>query len=209
MRRSALYGLALLSLVAHVSHAAADPAQARSRPAAHAPLPGYDGVYGRFDGSVDLGVAAGAEVEGDEARAALRASGHAWWTAGAYLRYSDGFGSNEQRAQRVLGLGVDLRPLFLPRFALDLERGPAWLDLTLDSVSLSAGAYLAQPLRGSFADERGFDVGLGIGLPLLAQASGPWLEARAERRFADRGDSAWLFTLTASYHTLMMSTEAP
>jgi hypothetical protein len=168
-----------------------------------------DGVYGRLDGAIDVGLGAGIEVERDEPRAELRLSGHYWWTAGAFVRYSDGFGSNEARPLRTLGFGVDLRPLFLPRFALDLQHGPALLDLALDSLSLSAGAYFAEPSDGSFGEERGFDLGLGLGVPLLGAAQGPWLDLRAERRFADRGSSAWLLTLGLSYHALILSTEEP
>jgi hypothetical protein len=174
----------------------------------HAPSPGSDGVYGRLDGSVDLGLGAGAELEAGEARTALRASGHFLSTAGAYLRYEDGFGSNEERPARALSFGIDVRPLFLPRFALDLEQGPALVDLTLDSLSLNAGAYFAEPQHDSFGHERGFDLGLGFGVPLCGEARGLWLEARAERRFADRGEHAWLFSLGLAYHTLILSTDS-
>ncbi len=175
----------------------------------HAPTPGSDGVYGRFDGNVDLALSAGAELEAGEPRGALRLSGHYLSTAGAYARYSDAFGAADERPARVASLGVDLRPLFLPRFALDAEQGPAWLDLTLDSLSLSAGAYFAQPDDESFGDERGFEAGIGFAVPLFAAARGPWLEARAERRFADRGHDAWLFSLSLAWHELIWSTEAP
>lgn len=187
----------------------AESARAEAGQYRHAPLPGHDGVYGRLDGSLDLGLAAGVELEAGEPRAVLRASGHYLWTAGVYLRYEDGFGENDQRPERALAFGVDLRPLFLPRFALDAEQGPALLDLTLDSLSLSAGAYLAEPRGDSFGAERGFDLGLGFGVPLLAQATGPWLSARAERRFADVGEAAWLFSLTLSYQAVILSTEPP
>lgn len=191
---------------------AARPAAAQEHPEparVHAPSPGADGVYGRLDGNLDVGLAGGVELEAGEPRALLRVSGHYLSTAGAYVRYEDGFGSNDRRPLRAAGLGIDLKPLFLPRFALDLEQGPALLDLALDSLSLSAGAYAAQPGSGAFGDERGFDLGLGFGLPLCAEARGLWLEARAERRFADRGDSAWLFTLAVAYHELTLSTDSP
>lgn len=174
----------------------------------HAPSPGYDGVYGRLDGSVNLGLGAGAELEAGEPRAALRASGHFLSTAGVYLRYEDGFGSNHERPMRAVSFGIDVRPLFLPRFALDLQQGPALLDLTLDSLSLNAGAYFAQPQADSFGRERGFDLGLGFGVPLCGQAKGLWLEARAERRFADRGEHAWLLSLALAYHTFILSTDS-
>lgn len=190
--------------------AAPPPASHAQAPArhVHAPLPGGDGVYGRFDGSLTLGASLGAELEDGEPRGAVKVSAHYLWTAGVYARYSDAFGSNDERPVRVVSLGIDARPVFLPRFARDLEHGPALLDLTLDSVSLNAGAYFAQPVRGAFGDERGFEAGVGFGVPLLAQAQGLWLEARAERRFADRGANAWLFTLSLAYHALAWSTEA-
>jgi hypothetical protein len=173
----------------------------------HAPLPGYDGVYGRFDGTLALAASAGAELEGGEARGALKLSAHYLWTAGAYVRYSDAFGSEDLRPARVASLGIDVRPLFLPRFALDKEHGPAWLDLALDSFSLSAGAYFAAPRQGDFGDVRGFETGLGLGVPLCGEARGLWLDARAERRFADHGANAWLFTLSLAYHALAWSTD--
>lgn len=173
----------------------------------HAPLPGSDGVYGRFDGTLALAAAAGAELEGGEARGALKLSAHYLWTAGVYGRYSDAFGHQSERPARVASLGIDVRPLFLPRFALDNEHGPAWLDLALDSFSLNAGAYFAEPNVGDFGDVRGFETGLGFGVPLCGEARGLWLDARAERRFADHGANAWLFTLSVAYHALAWSTD--
>lgn len=174
----------------------------------HAPLPGSDGVYGRFDGDLALAAALGVELEDAEPRGALRASAHYLWTAGAYLRYADAFGSAGPRPARVLSLGVDLRPLFLPRFALDYSQGPALLDLTLDSLSLTGGGYLGQFAGDSFGAERGFEAGIGLGMPLLGQAKGPWLEARAERRWPDDGQPAWLFSVLVSLHTLTLTSDA-
>jgi hypothetical protein len=189
--------------------ARAEDGSDRKAPRVHAPLPGSDGVYGRFDGSLALALSAGAELEAGEPRAAFKLSTHYLWTAGVYARYSDAFDGADERPARVASFGVDLRPLFLPRFARDWEHGPALVDLALDSVSLNAGAYFAEPRRGTFGDERGFETGAGLGLPLRALAAGPWLEARAERRFADRGENAWLFTLSIAYHALAFSTDTP
>lgn len=176
-------------------------------PRLHAPLPGSDGVYGRLDGSLALSLAAGAELEDGEPRGALRVAGHYLWTAGAYARYSDAFGGGARRPLRAVSFGADLRPLFLPRFGLDLEQGPALLDLALDSLSLSGGVYFAEPRGENFGSERGFELGVGCGVPLLARAGGPWLELRAERRFADRAENAWLFTASLGLHAILLSTE--
>jgi hypothetical protein len=200
---SLLFGL--LSCSAARSAAAQEHSQAQPL---HAPSPGSDGVYGRLDGSIDLGVAPGVELEAGEPRAVLRASGHFLSTAGVYLRYEDGFSSNDERPARAVSFGIDVRPLFLPRFALDLEQGPALLDLTLDSLSLNAGAYFAEPQRDSFGHERGFDLGVGFGVPLCGEARGLWLEARAERRFADHGEHAWLLSVGLAYHALILSTDS-
>jgi hypothetical protein len=175
----------------------------------HAPLPGSDGVYGRLDGSLALALAAGAELEASEPGASLRFSGHYLWTAGGYLQYSDAFGGGRERSARAVGLGVEVRPLFLPRFALDNEQGPALLDLTLDSLALSGGAYFAAPPAGSLGDERGFELGFGLAVPLLAQAEGPWLGLRAAHRFADERENTWIFSLELSFHTLILTTDSP
>jgi hypothetical protein len=208
-RASSLFALGLATAALLHGGVARAEGDSEPEPAArvHAPLPGSDGVYGRFDGSLTLAASLGAELEASDPRGALKLSAHYLWTAGAYARYSDAFGGAEKRPARVASLGIDVRPLFLPRFALDSERGPAILDLTLDSFSLSAGAYFAEPLDQGFGDERGFEAGLGFGVPLCGEARGAWLEARAERRFADRGENAWLFTVALAYHALAWSTE--
>lgn len=198
---------ALAALTAVAAYGAPSAA-ADAEPRAHVPLPGSDGVYGRFDGNLALAASGGAELEAGEPRAALRLSLHYLWTAGVYARYSDAFGSDGQRPQRAASFGIDLRPLFLPRFALDNERGPALYDLALDSLSLTAGAYFAEPRDRGFGDERGFETGVGLGVPLFGAARGLWLEGRAERRFADRGPDAWLFTLGIGFHAITWSTDA-
>src|SRR5689334_7876866 len=110
MKRAAL---AMAVALAGCSLASLASAQERDETAhRHAPLPGSDGVYGRLDGSLALGFAAGAELEGGEGRGALRIAGHYLWTAGVYGRYSDAFGGGSERPRRVVSLGLDLRPLF-------------------------------------------------------------------------------------------------
>jgi hypothetical protein len=206
------FGLALLAALSAAEARADNPSAAPDR--IHAPSPGSDGVYERLDGSVALSGSLGAELEAKEPRAQLRLAAHYLWTAGVYARYSDAFGSADERPQRVVSFGVDLRPLFLPRFALDAEQGPPWLDLSLDSLSLTAGTYFASAARPEpgdgrhrdFGDQRGFETGLGLAFPLCGSARGLWLDARAERRFADRGQSAWLFTLGLSFHALTWTT---
>ncbi len=142
-----------------------------------------DGGYGRFAGDLDLGLALGAELGPETRRPGARLSLHYFSMAGLVVGYTDALGS-ESRAERTLTLGVDLRPLFVPRWSNDLTRGPAMLDLTLDSLSLGAGAFWSQPPGRGLGVERGFEGSVGIGVPLLGRAGGPWLEGRALARWS-------------------------
>ncbi|HKO50795.1 MAG TPA: hypothetical protein VJV79_23910 [Polyangiaceae bacterium] len=158
-----------------------------------------DGVYGRFDGDLDLGLALGAEFgsAGDPAPA-LRASAHYFSIAGVYL--AGRIKAGEASAPSLFGMGVDLRPLFLPRWAKGYETGPAFLDLTLDSLSLSLGAFWAQAAAQAPESNRGFDAQLGFGVPLLATAAGPWLEARGVLRYPDGARREEAVILAFSWH---------
>src|SRR5882757_3946345 len=135
-----------------------------------------DGVYDRFDGDLDLGLALGAEFGAAGKPAPLvRGTAHYFSIAGLYAAGRFRAGGNSQPS---LGdFGVDLRPLFVPRWAKGYETGPAFFDLTLDSLSFSLGAFWRQKSEARAA-VRGFELGLGFGLPLCSRAAGPWLEAR-------------------------------
>jgi hypothetical protein len=134
-----------------------------------------DGVYGRFDGDLTLTLGLGAEFQ-EGAHAAALARALYYHTAGLSLSYADSLGA-ELDVRRAGFVGVELRPLFLPRWALDLELGCPLLDLTLDSLALGAGMFVA---RRAEPDETraGLELSLGLGVPLFAKADGLWLEAR-------------------------------
>ncbi len=147
-----------------------------------------DGVYGRFASRLDLGVAVGTELGEGTPWLAARLSAHWYSMAGLYLAYADAAEDREPR--RRLSVGADLRPLFLPRWTLDLEQGPAFLDLALDSCSLSVGAFFEDSSAQAFGRRRGLELGLGGGLPLFAEATGLWLEGRATARWLASGEDA-------------------
>jgi hypothetical protein len=164
-----------------------------------------NGVYGRFDGDVELAIGAGVELDG-KTRFAVRASTHYYATAGVYAGYAESLGALDPLAtQRLLALGVDLKPLFLPRFAQDLEQGPAQLDLALDSLSLGLGALFEQPESRGFGARRGFELSLGAGIPLLSSLAGPWLEARALCRFREASAAELGALVLVSYRTMWLS----
>ncbi len=188
----------LLASSLAVAASLAIPARARAESAPTSPL-APDGVYDRFDGDLDLGLALGAEF-GSAGRVApaLRASAHYFSIAGVYVsgRVNPGGGS----APSLFGAGVDLRPLFVPRWAKGYETGPDFLDLTLDSLSLSVGAFWSERASRSPNSDRGFDAELGCGLPLLATASGPWLEVRGALRYPDAGSREEALIVAFAWH---------
>jgi hypothetical protein len=77
--------------------------------------------------------------------------------------------------ERTVAASLLVEPVFLLRWSGDHEWGRAFWDLSFDSISLSAGAVCAEPRAGNFCDAAGLRLGLGLGLPLLAKASGPWV----------------------------------
>jgi hypothetical protein len=160
---------------------------------------GADGVYDRFDGDLDLGLGLGTELGSAGGVApALRASAHYFSVAGVY--FSGRIKTGEGSAPSLFGAGVDLRPLFVPRWAKGYETGPALLDLTLDSLSLSVGAYWSEHASRSPDSNEGLDVQLGFGLPLLATASGPWLDVRGALRYPNAAEREEALILALSWH---------
>ena len=158
-----------------------------------------DGVYDRFDGDLDLGLALGAEFGSVGGVApALRASAHYFSIAGVYVsgRINPASGS----APSLFGAGLDLRPLFVPRWAKGYETGPDFLDLTLDSLSLSVGAFWSERASRSPDSNKGFDAELGCGLPLLATAGGPWVELRGALRYPDGGARQEALIVALAWH---------
>jgi hypothetical protein len=157
------------------------------RPAGDAP--GADGVYGRFEGDLDLGLGAGVALEQNGTWAAAWGSMHYFSTVGAYVSYRDAL-DNAAVVTRSLAAGIDLRPAFVPRWAENLEQGPGWLDLTIDSWSLGLGAFWDSTAGGAFGERRGLEAALGLGLPVFASAQGPWLRARGTLRWPEHSGAS-------------------
>jgi hypothetical protein len=194
-RRAAFSALSLLALVALTP----GPARAQTKRVRSAASASNDGVYGRFDGDLDLGLALGAELgSAGQAAPALRASAHYFSIAGVYA--AGRVKAGDESAPSLFGLGVDLRPLFVPRWARGYETGPGLFDLTLDSLSLSLGAFWAQRAAHATEPSRGFEAQLGFGIPLLATAAGPWFEARGALRYPDGASREEAVIVALSWH---------
>jgi hypothetical protein len=162
-----------------------------------APAELSDGAYGRFDGDTDLSVSAFAGTR-DGAGWIVGASARALYlsTAGPYALFDAAPSGDRDRA---LGIGMTLRPLFLPRWGSDLERGPAWLDLSLDSIAVDLGA------RWDLYPDRprapGAELGLSFEVPLAGRAIGPFVGMRGALQWpkAD-GRAIATGTLSVSWH---------
>ncbi|WP_438029516.1 hypothetical protein [Sorangium sp. So ce233] len=193
---TALAGVAALAALAGASTARAED----------------DGAYGRLDG--DLGLRLGAGASFAEGGPALCARGAAVYlqTAGLYAHYIDALGAEGTPVARSLAGGVFLQPLFLARYASDLERGPPWLDLFLDSVALGVGSFWEAPPGAGLAPEPGLELSLSLDVPLLGDATGPFLGLRGALRWRGPelagGESARdaqraLLSVTLSWHHVL------
>jgi len=183
--------------------ARAEQASAQSASAGHADS-SHDGVYNRFDGDLELGLGLGAELgSAGHAAPAIRGSAHYFSIAGVYLEGR--VPTSDESARSLFGLGVDLRPLFVPRWAKGFETGPSSADLTLDSLSLSLGAFWSERPAHALNAARGLEAGLGFGVPLSASASGPWLEARGVLRYPDGAGREEALFVALSWHGFVLT----
>ncbi|WP_437802216.1 hypothetical protein [Sorangium sp. So ce693] len=142
-----------------------------------------DGAYGRLDGDLDLRAGAGASFA--DGGPALCARGAAVYlsTAGLYAHYTDALGADGAPVARSIAGGVFIQPLFLARYASDLERSAPWLDLFIDSVALGVGSFWEAPPGAGLAAEPGLELSLSLDVPLLGDATGPFLGVRGALRF--------------------------
>ena len=172
-----------------------------------------DGAYGRLDGDLDLGFAAGAAYTSNAP--ALFARGTATYvaTAGAYLVYADAFGASDATIDRSIAAGITLKPLFWARFANAWEKGPARFDLFLDSFVLEIGALWSAPHARAIDVSPGIEIAAGLGFPIFSDATGPFLEVRAALRYrredldgsvrSDVFDRGAILSLSLAWHHIV------
>lgn len=142
-----------------------------------------DGSYGRVEGDLLFvgELAAGLGLGGFQLE--THVSLLYLSTAGGYVRYVEAFGNDAAPYSRGFALGVELRPLFLGRYGLDLEKGPPHADLLLDSLTLLLGTTWLAPRSGGLEPEPGIELGLGLEVPFLPRASGPHVGVAALARW--------------------------
>jgi hypothetical protein len=172
-----------------------------------------DGAYGRLDGDLDVSLGAGAAVAAGAPGLAARASAVYAQIAGLHVGYVDALGQPSALVDRSIAAGVTLKPLFWGRFANELERGPARLDLFLDSFVFELGAFWAAPRGRDFVTEPGLEIALGLGFPIFSDATGPFIEVRGALRYrredltgavpSDALDRGALLTVTLAWHHVL------
>lgn len=142
--------------------------------------------YGRIEGDVTLVVGAGGAVASGGPRAEGELRARYLETAGIFGTYEDGalLGSSSS-PRRVVTAGLELRPLFLYRWLQGRETRRARFDLVIDSIGLELGLTWQQPQGGSFTTSPGLEVGLGLEVPLILDATGLWLAFHGGIRWSD------------------------
>lgn len=134
-----------------------------------------DGAYGRLAGDVSLQGSVGPTFGHGPAGSAMVSMLYLV-SVGPYAQTELALGDSGRLADRgghrlrSVSTGVELRPLFLPRFLKALETGHSFRDLLLDSVGLHLGARF---YPGS--DQRAFEVGGVADVPLGSTFSGAFL----------------------------------
>ncbi len=186
-------------------------AASAGRTADAAPAATEDGIYGRFTGDLETSLLAAASLR-PYAGLGAGAAARAWYlsTAGLYASF-DATAGHALAGRRTLSFGTSLRPLFLPRWAYDLERGPAWADLTLDSLALELGTLWtwSDAQASTFP---GFEVALSLETPLSGAVDGLWLGIRTALQWTSpelagtvtpHGSPSALLQLGLSWHSLL------
>jgi len=171
---------------------------------------GPDTTYGRIDGDVAVAAGVGATLAPHGARAAVDLRLRYIETVGVFAGYEEGGFNTSMDPRRVIAGGVEIRPLFIARWLNGAEWGSPRADLTLDSLGLEVGAFVAQPLGGSFASRPGLQLGLGVETPIFARAAGPWVGFHGGARWSDSvvggstvtgpSDRSLFLTVTLSWH---------
>jgi hypothetical protein len=177
---------------------------------------GGDGAYGRVGGDLTFVAGLGGVVapRGPRAEGELRL--RYLESAGIFAAYEDGasLGSAAEPG-RVLAVGAEVRPLFLFRWLQGGETHRARTDLVVDSFGIELGAVWSQPAGQGFASVAGVQAGLGLEVPLLLRATGPWLGLHGGVRWSDHAlgagvvesadDRSAFVAITLAWHQVVVA----
>src|ERR1700722_17180138 len=175
-----------------------------------------EATYGRFAGDVTAVAGLGAAVGARGVRAAGELRLRYLESVGLFVTYEDGaLVGSPAEPTRVLVGGLEVRPLFLSRWLTGREAQRARFDLVLDSFALELGAVLAQPAGDHLGARAGVQAGLGLEVPILPRANGPWIGLHAGVRWSDEAlasgatgtadDRSAFVALTLQWHAVMVA----
>jgi hypothetical protein len=171
-----------------------------------------DGAYGRLTSDVGIELGVGSALASGGPSLVAEAAALYLATAGIYARYIDALGSSGPVTTRSIATGVWMRPLFLARFASNKEHGPARLDLLVDSIGLGLGAFWIAPRGSGLDQDPGLELALGVDLPVLESATGPFIGLRGALRLGSKDlmgrsdgllESGAFVALTVAWHHLI------
>jgi hypothetical protein len=173
-----------------------------------------DSAYGRFDGDLSASFGAGVALGARAPRGLLDLRVRYLETAGVFVTYEDGLGGAAEPS-RVLAFGTEVRPLFLGRWLTGYELARGRWDLLLDSFGLELGAAVYQPAGLAFASRPALQAGLGVELPLLADATGPFIGLHGGARWSEAAlggadaatpdDRALFLGVTLAWHQVFVA----
>lgn len=151
-----------------------------------------DATRGRIDGDLTFVFGAGAVVAPRAPRFEGEIRVRYLDSAGGFVTYEDALGLGSD-PRRVLGAGLEIRPLFLGRWLSGLETPRARLDLAADSFGLELGLFVSEP-TGAAGWKGGLQAGVGLEIPVLPKASGPWLGLHGGVRWSDTAIATGMVT---------------
>ena len=175
-----------------------------------------DPSYGRVEGDLTLVAGLGATVAEGGSRPEGELRVRYLESLGLFGAYEDAplvGASSEPR--RVLVGGLEVRPLFLYRWLQGHETQRAWLDLAVDSFGIELGAVGMQPAGAGFASDLGVQAGLAFEVPLLPDATGPWVGLHGGLRWSEAAlttgsvhgsdDRSAFLSITLAWHQVVVA----
>jgi hypothetical protein len=175
-----------------------------------------DPSYGRVQGDLTLVLGLGTTIAEGGTRAEGELRIRYLESVGLFGAYEDGPPvSSSSEPARVLVGGLEVRPLFLYRWLQGHETRRAWLDLAIDSFGLELGAVAMQPVGAQFGSQSGVQMGLGLEIPILGEATGLWLGVHGGVRWGDvalatgtvssTDDRSAFVSLTLAWHQVVVA----
>jgi len=145
-----------------------------------------DTTYGRVEGDLTLAVGLGGALTPRGVRGAGELRLRYMDSAGIYASYEDSSVFRAATESRdVVCAGIEVRPLFFYRWLRGRETQWPRLDLLIDSIGLELGAVFAQPAGTAFGSQPGLEAALGVEMPILDRAMGPWVALHGGLRWSD------------------------